>query len=376
MAIARHAKGLRRGSTKSETYSTLKTRKMGRVQVIKDRVTDVANPQTSEQMKVRLAFATAGIAAKEMIDIIGISTEGLTNPTYGRQMFISRNAKLLRQIFDNEGSDMLAAWSPKGNSQLIPNSYIMSAGSLSLPAWAQAKTNATGGASFMSDEFATLASPNSLPYGDYTPAQLWNTIFGLNPGDQVTFPQIITTGDIFMSKGYNTPEGESVVEDLVRKTFFAAPRIVLLGSMPSTTLTVGSSTTWAAIADALKTGVDMVKSFEPVVDTFCEGFQLGTAASDTFPVAASIAWDNLSVSNDDLLLGICAIISRKETSGWKYTTSQLVCIHGVINSENDAAYFGYTFLNALQSYQASTKSADRNFLQTATQNQIVPQDFL
>lgn len=375
MAKAKFAKGLRRGSTKSETYSTLTTRKEGKIQIIKDRVYDVANPQTTEQMKVRLAFATSGIAAKEMIDIIGISTEGITNPNYGRQMFISRNAKLLRQILNNEGADMLAAWSPKGNTQLIANSYIMSEGSLSLPAWAQAKTTAEDGASFKSEEFASLASPNSLPYGDYTAAQLWKTIFGLNPGDQVTFPQVITTGDIFMSKGYVTSDGENVVEDLVRRTFFAAPRIVLLSTMPSTTLAVGSSTTWAAIAEALKTGVDMAKSYEPVVDTFCEGFQLGTAASETFPVAASIAWDDLSVSNDDLLLGICAIISRKEASGWKYTTSQMVCIHGEINTETDAAYFGYTFLNALQSYQASTKSADRNFLQTATQNQIVPQDF-
>lgn len=375
MAIARHAKGLRRGSTKSETYSTLKTRKMGRVQIIKDRVTDVDNPQTSEQMKVRLAFATAGIAAKEMIDIIGISTEGITNPTYGRQMFISRNSKLLRQIFDNEGSDMLAAWSPKGNTQLIPNSYIMSKGSLSLPAWAQVKTDDPDGASFKSDGWNNLDSPNSLPFGNYTPALLWKTIFGLNQGDQVTFPQIITTGDIFMSKGYVTSEGVDVIEDLVRKTFFAAPRIVLLSTMPSTTLAVGSSTTWAEIAAALKTGVDMAKSYEPVVDTFCEGFQLGAAESETFPVTASISWVDLGVSNDDTLLGICTIISRKETSGWKYTTSQMVCVHTEIGDGHNDLYFGYTFLNALQSYQASTKSADRNFLQTATQNQIVPQDF-
>lgn len=375
MAKARFAKGLRRGSTKSETYSTLTTRKEGKIQIIKDRVVDVANPQTTEQMKVRLAFATSGIAAKEMIDIIGISTEGITNPNYGRQMFISRNAKLLRQILNNEDADMLAAWSPKGNTQLIANSYIMSEGSLSLPAWAQAKTTAEDGASFKSEEFATLANPNSLPSGEYTAAQLWKTIFGLNPGDQVTFPQVITTGDIFMSKGYVTTEGENIVEDLVRRTFFAAPRIVLLSTMPSTTLTVGSSTSWDAIADALITGVDMAKSYEPVVNSFCYGFQLNSIASSPYPVVASIAWENLSVSNDDLLLGICAIISRKGTSGWKYTTSQMVCIHGEINTDTDAAYFGYTFLNALQSYQTTQKSADRNFLQTATQNQIVPQDF-
>lgn len=376
MAKARWAKGLRTGSTKTETYQTLTTAKDGRVQIIKDRVTDVANPQTSEQMKVRIALATSALAAKWMVDIVGISTEGVTNKQFGVQRFISRNAKLMRQLFEMEGSTMLVAWSPKGNTQLIPNSYIMSEGSLSLPEWAKVATTGADGASFVGDEFEYLEPPHSLPFGTYTPAQLWATIFGLNQGDQVTFPQILTSGDIFMGKASLIPDVGDVYYDLVRKTFFAAPRIVLMATMPSTTITVGSETTWSAIATALKSGVDMAKSYEPVVDTFTEGFALGTAASDTFPVTASIDWNALSVSNDDLLLGICTIISRKLSTGWKYTTSQMVCVHGIINDvSSGSVYFGYTFLNALETYQKKVTLGDRNFLQTATPNQVVPEDF-
>ena len=372
MAKARFAKGLRRGSTKSETYSTLATEKEGRVQIIKDRVVDITNPQTDGQMLVRVAFATAGIAAKEMQDIVGISTEGVTNPTYGKRRFISRNAKLLRRLA--QGTGILSAYSPKNNTQLIPNSYIMSEGSLSLPVWAQVKTNdATSGASFVGNDFANLDAPSSLPYGTYTAEQLWQTIFGLNAGDQITFPQIITTGEVFMGIGSISAEGEESWEDLVRRTFFAAPRIVLKGIMPSTAITVGASTTWSAIATALKSGVDDAKSYGPVVDSFTEGFALGTAADETFPITASISWNDLSVSNDDLLLGICTIISRKQSSGWKYTTSQMVCIFD--EDITTAQYFGYTLYNAIASYKAISRRGDRNFLQTATPNQVVPEDF-
>lgn len=54
MAKSKSFFGLRRGSTKSQTFSVLRGE-----QITKDRVTDVANPKTSAQMRQRVLFANA-----------------------------------------------------------------------------------------------------------------------------------------------------------------------------------------------------------------------------------------------------------------------------------------------------------------------------
>lgn len=54
MAKSKSFFGLRRGSTKSQTFSVLRGE-----QITKDRVTDVANPKTNAQMRQRVLFAEA-----------------------------------------------------------------------------------------------------------------------------------------------------------------------------------------------------------------------------------------------------------------------------------------------------------------------------
>lgn len=371
MAKARFAKGLRTGSTKSETYSTLMTEKEGRVQIIKDRVVNISNPQSVDQMITRISLATASLAAKGMSELISISTEGVTNLAFAKRRFVSRNAKLLARLANS--ADTLAAWSPKNNTQIIPNSYIVSEGSLELPAWAQVKTAAEDGASFGDDAFGVLVSPGSLPFGTYTVEKLWKAIFGLNAGDQVTFPQINSSGNIFMAKGSVDSEGVDHIEDLVRYTQFAAPRIVLLSAMPSTELVVDGDTTWADIKAHLLLGIDSSKSYTDLVNGFLSVYTIGAPLNDGFIVNTDGTYSDFSIfrSGADLALGI--IISRKGSNGWKYTTTQMVCVYD--SSVNSSQYFGYTLDNAIDSYKKVATRSDRNFLQTATINQVLPEDF-
>lgn len=379
MAKARFSKGLRRGSTKSETYSTLTTAKDGKVQIIKDRVTDIANPQTDAQMQQRVAFVTASQAAAIMKDIVDISREGIAMGTFARQQFVSDNAALLRQLGTKRGN--YAAFSPKGNKMLIPNSYIMSRGSLVLPAWAKPVVRNDGKdvGSFEGASYKSEFNANPLPYGDYTVAQLWQTVFDVRPGDQITFPQIRTNQYISMAKATEDNQGNITYEDVVKATWFAAPRIVLLDEMPSTTLTVNASTTVNAFQTALQSGVNLAKSNEELVSNFIANWGLQAGEDNQRPVVMGDGYDAMCAVGDGTTLAVCCIISHKASNGWQYTTSQMVCVFEPMSAteptEGSPKYFGYTMWHAMQSYKTTKKVADRTFLQTATKNNVVPEDF-
>lgn len=104
MAKSRGFFSLRRGSTKSLTFSILNGK-----QITKDRVSEVRNPQTSRQMLQRVCFATVTQAAEKMLPIIGISQEGVTSEVESRRRWISQNVKLLRGIADRMSKGVLAA---------------------------------------------------------------------------------------------------------------------------------------------------------------------------------------------------------------------------------------------------------------------------
>lgn len=380
MAKARFSKGLRRGSTKSETYSTLTTAKEGKVQIIKDRVVDIANPQTDAQMQQRVAFVTASQAAAIMKDIVDISREGIAMGTFARQQFVSDNAALLRQLGTKRGN--YAAFSPKGNKMLIPNSYIMSRGSLVLPSWAVpvVRSNGQDVGSFEGGAYKDAFYANPLPYGDYTVEDLWKVAFGVRPGDQITFPQIVTTQYISMSISNEDAQGNVTYDDVVKDAKFAAPRIVLLDTMPSTTLTVNANTTVRDFQNALYSGINIAKSNKTLVDNFIEnwGFDTGTE-DDERPVVCSENFNNMCGVIEGTMLAVCCIISHKASNGWQYTTSQMVCVFEPMSAtdpaEGSPKYFGYTMWDAMQSYKTTKKVADRTFLQTATKNNVVPEDF-
>ena len=342
-------------------------------------MTDIANPQTDAQMQQRVAFVTASQAAAIMKDIVDISREGIAMGTFARQQFVSDNAALLRQLGTKRGN--YAAFSPKGNKMIIPNSYIMSRGSLVLPAWAKPIVVNEGQdvGSFEGADYKTDFKASPLPYGNYTVAQLWQTVFGVRQGDQITFPQIRTNQYISMAKATEDNQGNITYDDVVKATWFAAPRIVLLDEMPSTTLTVDANTTTSAFQTALESGVNLAKSNEELVSNFISNWALLAGADDQRQVSMADSYDVMCAVGEGTTLAVCCIISHKASNGWQYTTSQMVCVFEPMSAtdpaEGSPAYFGYTMWDAMQSYKTTKKVADRTFLQTATNNNIVPQDF-
>lgn len=121
MAQSKSFFGLRKGSTKSLTFSVYNGK-----QVTKDRVTQVKNPRTSMQMKQRAIMATAIRAYSAMKEICDHSNESLSYGQKTMNWFIRENAKLLRSLAPNVNLALA-----KGNA--VINSYIVSKGSLSAP---------------------------------------------------------------------------------------------------------------------------------------------------------------------------------------------------------------------------------------------------
>ena len=390
MAKARHAKGLRRGSTKTETYSTLSTRKEGRIQIIKDRVTDIANPQTDAQMLNRVCFVTASQAAAKMYDIISISQEGESKPEYARQLFISQNTELLKKAaYKRVGlaRHYRAAYAPKGNQQLIPNSYQVSKGSLTVPEYLVPKTGTissfadAGWSAFCTvnaENVIDMRIPNPLVIGQsYNAAQLWQVFFGLLPGDQLTFPQIYGSG--IAQALYAGETEDSAVEDKTLITQFCAPRMVLKSEMPTTTITVSAETTAAQVKAIMLAGVNADDSYMAVVNQIINLLDIDETQDDDmyFSINGDYA-EGYAVNGSSNLRALGVILSRydAERQKWQYSTSNLVCVWDFLaqNSGND--YFGFTVDNAIATYRAAVKAnANGNFLQRGGTHDIVPASF-
>lgn len=118
MAQSKSFFGLRRGSTKSLTFSTFNGK-----QVTKDRVTDVKNPRTEAQMINRMLNYTAMSAYSAMKEIVDHS---FASKSYGLQSmrhFLSKNYSLLKYGIET------MRYSPyKGGA--VPSFYLVSEGSL------------------------------------------------------------------------------------------------------------------------------------------------------------------------------------------------------------------------------------------------------
>lgn len=359
------------------------------MQIIKDRVYDVANPQTISQMQQRVIFATVTSAAKHMFPLISISQEGETKPEYARQLFISQNVELLKRTIGKRVGVLnhyMSAFAPKGNDQLIPNSYQVSKGSLTVPEYLVPKTGVdAGGSSFQFAVFdkcgINVTLGGSVTYdnrmghltldADYTAADLWRLLFGLLPGDQLTFPQI--AGD---DSAQTMLDGSSVV-DKTLVTTFAAPRLVLLSEMPSAAVMINSETEIEDIRSLLLSGVSTESSYSPLVNSIIDAFDIDEVTGTEEHFVLNGVYNEVFGVLDGTIRALGVILSRKDSNGkWQYSTSNLVCAWDFIGNTSGMYYFGFTLDNAISTYLPSAQTdANGNFLQRGGESDIVPESF-
>lgn len=174
MAKSKGFFGLRKGSTKSLTYSVLDG-----MQITKDRVYDVKNPRTESQMRQRMLMTTVGAAYKMLKSIADHSFEGYSSGMQCMRQFNSRNLNRFKQAAAAKGS---VAFNEYKDGDINPLPFILSSGSLP-------------GFSFKFDAESNLEIVGEKENADFTTAEGIYAALGVQRNDLITFCTVIGEGD-------------------------------------------------------------------------------------------------------------------------------------------------------------------------------------
>lgn len=182
MAKSKSFFGLRRGSTKSHTYSILNGQ-----QITKDRVQAVANPKTQKQQFQRAIMASVMAAYSEMKEIEDHAFQGKKKGSENQREFMSRNLVAMRNAFlsyqDNNtavANQKYFAVGPK-TPTVLPAEWILSHGTMEEQTFLQYE-----------DGNHTVTTPSIVSYrevsGGYssTLGEIADDL-GIVPGMQITF---------------------------------------------------------------------------------------------------------------------------------------------------------------------------------------------
>lgn len=173
MAQSKGFFGLRKGSTKSLTFSVLDGK-----QITKDRVYDVKNPRTEAQMRQRMLMTTIGAAYKTLRSIADHSFEGYSSGMQCMRQFNSRNLNRFKQAAAANGS---VAFNEYKDGDINPLPFILASGSLP-------------GFSFKFDATSNLEIVGEKEEADFTTAEGIYAALGVQRNDLITFCTVIGEG--------------------------------------------------------------------------------------------------------------------------------------------------------------------------------------
>lgn len=191
MAKSKGFFGLRKGSTKSLTFSVLDGK-----QITKDRVYDVKNPRTEAQMRQRMLMTTVGAAYKMLKSIADHSFEGYSSGMQCMRQFNSRNLNRFKKAAAAKGA---VAFNEYKDGDINPLPFILASGSL--PGF-DFKLNATSNLEIVGEKDAA----------DFTTAEGIYAALGVQRNDLITFCTVIGEGSV--SNGVYTYKAERF--DIVR----------------------------------------------------------------------------------------------------------------------------------------------------------------
>jgi len=171
MAVSKGFFNLRRGSTKSLTFSVLDGK-----QITKDRVTSVTNPRTEAQASQRMRMVGAKNFYRAFNDLLNHSFEGKKVGLQNYNEFVKNALK------SNAGP-----YVPKGSNVFTPAAYLMAKGSLQAQTCAIKQVENSRSALFgklavICNSIVAPAETDMHDYGEWEALNPW-----LKEGDQITF---------------------------------------------------------------------------------------------------------------------------------------------------------------------------------------------
>lgn len=290
MAKSKSFFGLRKGSTKSHTYSVLDGQ-----QVTKDRVYDVKNPRTEGQMKQRMLMTTVGAAYKFMKSIADHSFEGKSSGMACMREFNSRNLNRFKKAASANGH---VAFNEYKDGDINPLPFILSAGSLA-------------GFDFKLNESSQLEISFAPADADFATAEGIYAAMGIKKNDLITFCSVIGEGGVINNIFEYTAERFDVVRLVADKSGAVANPVeaftISTNNADATVNVVVKGSTlkitsgecdFGAVIQSRKADTNWLRSSAVMVvsDDLIDGVQTANQLS-TYPVGTELILNNGPMEN-------------------------------------------------------------------------------
>lgn len=294
MAQSKGFFGLRKGSTKSLTFSTLDGK-----QITKDRVYDVKNPRTESQMRQRMLMTTVGAAYKMLKSIADHSFEGYSSGMQCMRQFNSRNLNRFKQAAAAKGS---VAFNEYKDGDINPLPFILASGSLP-------------GFTYKLDATSNLEIVGEKDGADFTTAEGIYAALGVQRNDLITFCTVIGEGST--SNGVYTYKAERF--NIVRLYCDKSGSV----SKPADAFTISTNNDQASIS----------------MSTAANAITIKTGAADFGAVIQSRKSDNGWLRSDAVMIVADDVISGVKTANQLATYpvgTELILNNGPMANQGDA----------------------------------------
>ena len=293
MAQSKGFFGLRKGSTKSLTFSTLDGK-----QITKDRVYDVKNPRTESQMRQRMLMTTVGAAYKMLKSIADHSFEGYSSGMQCMRQFNSRNLNRFKQAAAAKGS---VAFNEYKDGDINPLPFILASGSLP-------------GFTYKLDDTSNLEIVGEKEGADFATAEGIYAALGVQRNDLITFCTVIGEGST--SNGVYTYKAERF--NIVRLYCDKSGSV----TKPSEAFTISTNNDQASIS----------------MSTAANAITIKTGAADFGAVIQSRKNDNGWLRSDAVMVVADDVISGVKTANQLATYpvgTEIILTNGPMANEGD-----------------------------------------
>lgn len=294
MAQSKGFFGLRKGSTKSLTFSTLDGK-----QITKDRVYDVKNPRTESQMRQRMLMTTVGAAYKMLKSIADHSFEGYSSGMQCMRQFNSRNLNRFKQAAAAKGS---VAFNEYKDGDINPLPFILASGSLP-------------GFTYKLNDTSNLEIVGEKEGADFTTAEGIYAALGVQRNDLITFCTVI--GERATNNGVYTYKAERF--NIVRLYCDKSGSV----TKPADAFTISTNNDQASISMSTATNAITIK----------------TGATDFGAVIQSRKNDNGWLRSDAVMIVADEVISGVKTANQLATYpvgTELILNNGPMANQGDA----------------------------------------
>lgn len=318
MAKSKSFFGLRTGSTKSHTFQIYRG-----VQVTKDRVSEVSNPQTSMQMNQRLLLPLVANAASQLYGLVNHSFEGVD---YGY-----KSVGKFRALNLTKGNLNVRSYVPKGAMDCGEADFIVSRGSLqSFDIEAATGTGNTVAVNNFS-EASVKASELTGSTAKKGVISVLKQAFGLADDDQISF---LTQHPV----GSYTYQYNDEKKTGTRHGFILSRLILNEAELENWTITPNDTTD--------NSNVVLTDGYTVVTLT---GKTDADGNNDIYSgMTFSIMGQNVPAPQQ-VVCSAAMILSRKVNNSWKRSSQRLVEIGDQHVIEYDEALHGYIKNNAASS---------------------------